>query len=98
MVKGNFIILFNHRRSALLRELPPATPSPSSGSHYEPIEFYGMRENEMAPGLPKERASTTAMATATGQEKRQSPRRSVSPQDWLEITSEHLSGNSSELG
>lgn len=74
----------------LLRDLPPALPtsaSVSNGSHYEPIEFFGMRENELAPGVQKEES-----------EQEKGGRRSVSPQGWLEITEEHLAGANAESG
>ena len=79
-----------YRRSVLLRDLPRAVTTSAgvtNGSHYEPIEFYGMRENEVAPGVTKE---------SGGQGKGE--RRSDSPQDWLEITEEHLSATSVESG
>ena len=81
------LLLLNSRRSVLLRDLPPALPTSASVSHYEPIEFFGMRENELAPGVQKEES-----------EQEKGGRRSVSPQGWLEITEEHLAGANAESG
>ena len=68
-----------HRRSALLQDIPIPALTSSNGSHYEPIEFYGIRENEVAPGVKKEEKKREKVS-----------RRSVSPQGWLEITDEHI--------
>ena len=68
-----------HRRSALLRDSPILIPTSANGSHYEPIEFYGLRENEVAPGIKKDEKKREKVS-----------RRSSSPQDWLEITDEHI--------
>lgn len=73
------VFMVIHRRSALLRDIPIPAPTSSNGSHYEPIEFYGIRENEVAPGIKKEK-----------KEQEKVLRRSSSPQDWLEITDEHV--------
>ena len=88
------------RRSVLLRDrdLPPSlggsgvplaittSASVSKGSHYEPIEFFGMRENEVAPGVRKE-------DDARAKESRHS---NSPPQDWLLLTDEHLATTSME--
>jgi hypothetical protein len=89
------------RRSVLLRDhdLPPSlggsdgfppaittSASVSKGSHYEQIEFYGMRENEVAPGIKKE-------DDARAKESRHS---SSPPQGWLLLTDEHLAAASME--
>lgn len=90
-----FTIFF--RRSVLLRDhdLPPSlggsgaittSASVSRGSHYEQIEFYGMRENEVAPGIRKE-------DDARAEESRHS---SSPPQGWLLLTDEHLAATSME--
>lgn len=87
LLRTNLCHCFLPRRSALLRDLAvtvPSSASVSTGSHYEPIEFYGMRQNEVAPGIQKLTSEKSG------------DRRSVSPQDWLEVTAEHLSGASTE--
>ena len=69
--------------SSLGGGVPPAIPTSASvpkGSHYEQIEFYGMRENDIAPGIRKD---DDARAKEL--------RLSASPtQDWLLLTDEHL--------
>ena len=99
---ANFVFVFVFfRRSVLLRDHdlpslggsgdPMATimtsASASKGSHYEPIEFFGMRENEVAPGIRKE-------DDARAKESRHS---NSPPQDWLLLTDEHLAATSMEL-
>ena len=90
-VEHNGIHYLFLRRSVLLRDqdLPPflySSTSVSKGSHYEPIEFYGMRENEVAPGVRKE-------DDAQAKESRHS---ASPPRDWLLLTDEHLAAISME--